>query len=117
MFLLIELLRLPEQIIKVLVVHFNEGTLHAVFPALLLEGLGGLVDLANGEGDHAVVAGHGVCLAGARLAVAEDADVVAVEGGLDELGDFFEDVSVLGGGVEDAVKVEWMGLGCDCAQA
>lgn len=49
---------------------------------------------------------HGVRLSRARLSIREDADVVSVHGGLNQLGDLIKDLSLGGGRGEDRVERE-----------
>mmetsp|Transcript_9726 Transcript_9726/g.34699 ORF Transcript_9726/g.34699 Transcript_9726/m.34699 type:complete len:311 (+) Transcript_9726:539-1471(+) len=98
-----------------LVVDLDEAGLHLVRPALLLQALTGPDDLLNASCDDslrvALAPKHGVCLSAPGLAVAEQAHLVPVQGGLHKLADLPEDV-LLGGGLgEDLVKAKLPILG------
>jgi hypothetical protein len=68
-------------------------------------------------GDHAIKGRHGICLTTARLTIAEDADIVPIEGTLYELADFVEHFSILSRGPEDAIKGEIVVLSGDGAES
>ncbi len=112
----INLLGRREQIVEFFVVHLDEAPFQRISPGFLSQLADRVVDHVGRPRDHTISRRHSVCLARAGLAVAEDADVVAVEGALNQLRNLPEDVLVLDVRVEDAIKLEGEDSARDLAQ-
>mmetsp|Transcript_12652 Transcript_12652/g.44776 ORF Transcript_12652/g.44776 Transcript_12652/m.44776 type:complete len:956 (-) Transcript_12652:67-2934(-) len=107
---------LPKQIPDDLVVNLHERGLQGPLPALqphLFRGREDLPKRARDEAPRARLATtlHGEGLAGASLSIGEDADLVAVQGGLHQAGDLGEEVLLGGRRAEDLVEAEVVRLG------
>mmetsp|Transcript_4360 Transcript_4360/g.12821 ORF Transcript_4360/g.12821 Transcript_4360/m.12821 type:complete len:581 (-) Transcript_4360:1502-3244(-) len=102
-------LLLPEEVLVLLVVDLHHGHADGVLPALLLHLLAAGEDLLEGPWDHPRslrVSDHGVGLAATRLAIGKDADLIAIQGALDELRDLLEHLLLGSILLERPVKVK-----------
>mmetsp|Transcript_99742 Transcript_99742/g.281584 ORF Transcript_99742/g.281584 Transcript_99742/m.281584 type:complete len:543 (-) Transcript_99742:224-1852(-) len=105
-----------QEVTQSLIVHLHEGSGDGPIPTRAFHVVGGLEDLLQGPGDQSrrigsIGALHGVGLARARLAVRENGNLVAVEGGLDQTLHLLEHVELRALGPEDAVELEGVAVG------
>src|SRR5215469_1162608 len=116
MFLLVEVLSLTKEVVKVLIVHFNERSFHLVCPTFSFELFGALVNLRSSTRNHPIYRRHCVSLARTRLTITEDAHIVAIECGLNQLADLIEYIGIGASRTEYVVKRECMSGSRNIAQ-